>query len=159
MGVTVNRAQLSRAQRVMNVIVEKKWLGELAQRISAAGMKLVADEFKNETDPYGKKWAPLKRERPRNRRARLKAIARGKQPKGQKILQDTGRMKNSVGGVPRGNTARIVIPTWYAKFPQSGTRTAPQRMLLPEGELPARWKRIFETESYRLLAQKMGAAK
>jgi phage gpG-like protein len=182
MGVTVNHAQLSKVERVLGVIISKGWLGELAQRISAAGMKLVADEFKTETDPYGRKWAPLAAERPRNRRARLRAIAAGKKPKGQKILQDTGRMKNSVGAVPRGHTARLVIPTWYAAVHQGGavftreptlreqatrsmagraprlttTTVIPQRMMLPEGDLPDRWSRTFEKESNLLLAQKMG---
>jgi phage gpG-like protein len=181
MGCSVNHAQLSQLQRVMNVIVAKGWLGELAQRISAAGMKLVADEFKTETDPYGNKWAPLARERGRNKRARLRAMAAGKKVKGQKILQDTGRMKNSVGAVPRGNTARLVIPTWYAAVHQSGgkftrhptlrqqatrsmagrapmlasTTVIPRRMMLPEGELPDRWKRVFVKESNLLLAQKL----
>ena len=185
MGVTVNHAQLSRVERVLDTIIAKGWLGELAQRISAAGMKLVADGFKTETDPYGNKWAPLASERPRNRRARLRAMARGKKVKGQKILQDTGRMKNSVGAVPRGHTARIVIPTWYAAVHQKGatftreptlrqqatrsmagraprlasTTVIPRRMMLPEDDLPTRWRLAFERESNLLLAQKMGVAR
>jgi phage gpG-like protein len=183
MGVTVNHSQLSRVERVLGVIISKGWLGELAMRISAAGMKLVADEFRDEKDPYGKPWAPLARERPRNRRARLKAIARGRKPKGQKILQDTGRMRSSVGAAPRGHTARLVIPTWYAAVHQDGARftreptlreqatrsmagraprltsttVIPQRMMLPDGDLPDRWRLTFEKESNLLLAQKMEA--
>jgi phage gpG-like protein len=182
MGVTVNHAQLSQVERVLRVIISKGWLGELAQRISAAGLKLVADEFKTESDPYGNKWAPLARERPRNRRARMRAIAAGRKPKGQKILQDTGRMKGSVGAAPRGHTARIVIPTWYAAVHQNGARftrepslreqatrsmagraprlssttAIPRRMMLPDGDLPDRWRRVFAKESNLLLAQKMG---
>ena len=90
-------------------------------------------------------------------------------------------MKNSVGAVPRGHTARVVIPTWYAVIHQGGatftrqptireqvtrsmagraprrasTTVIPQRMMLPEGDLPARWRRVFATESKLLLAQKM----
>jgi phage gpG-like protein len=181
MGCSVNHAQLSQVERVMGVIISKGWLGELAMRISAAGMKLVADEFKTETDPYGKPWAPLKRERTRNRRARLRAVAAGRKAKGQKILQDTGRMKNSVGAAPRGFTARLTIPTWYAAVHQNGatftthpsfreqvtrsmagraartshTTVIPQRMMLPNGDLPDRWQRVFQKESNLLLAQKM----
>jgi phage gpG-like protein len=164
MGVTVNHAQLSQVERVLGTIVAKGWLGELAQRVSAAGMKLVADEFRAEKDPYGKPWAPLAHERPRNRRARLKAISRGRKPKGQKILQDTGRMRGSVGATPRGHTARLVIPTWYAAVHQNGARfirgsnttVIPQRMMLPDGDLPTLWKLVFEKESNLLLSQKMG---
>ena len=181
MGVSVNHAQMARVDKVLGVIVSKGWLGELAQRISAAGMKLVADEFGTETDPYGKPWAPLKKERTRNRQARLRAVAAGRKAKGQKILQDTGRMKNSVGAAPRGFTARLVIPTWYAAVHQNGahftrepsfreqvtrsmagraarvahTTVIPQRMMLPNGDLPDRWQRVFEKESNLLLAQKM----
>lgn len=182
MGVTVNHQQLSQVERVLQIIISKRWLGELAQRVSAAAMKLVADGFRTETDPYGKKWAPLARERKRNRAARLRAIARGRKPKGQKILQDTGRMKNSVGAAPRGNTARVVISTWYAAVHQGGARftrqptmrqqatrvmagrpamkpvtaVIPQRRMLPDQGLPERWKRVFTTESKLLLAQKVG---
>ena len=181
MGVTVNHAQLSQVERVLAAIIQKGWLGELAMRISAAGMKLVADEFNQEKDPYGKPWAPLARERPRNRRARLRAIARGRKPKGQKILQDTGRMRGSAGAAPRGNTARLVIPTWYAAVHQNvarftreptlreqatrsmagrasrltSTTVIPRRMMLPDGDLPAHWRLVFEKESKLLLAQKM----
>jgi phage gpG-like protein len=155
MGCSVNHAQLSQVEKVLGVIISKGWLGELAQRISAAGMKLVADEFKTETDPYGKPWAPLKRERTRNRHARLRAAAAGRKVNGQKILQDTGRMKNSVGAAPRGFTARLVIPTWYAAVHQNGSAKIPQRMMLPNGDLPDRWRRVFEKESNLLLAQKM----
>ena len=182
MGVTVNHTQMSQIERVLSAIISKGWLGELAMRISAAGMKLVGDEFRSEQDPYGKPWAPLAGERPRNRQARLKAIARGRKPKGQKILQDTGRMKGSVGAAPRGFTARLTIPTWYAAIHQNGARytvtpslrdqasrsmagrsalrahtvVIPQRMMLPNGDLPDRWSRVFAKESNLLLAQKMG---
>ena len=215
MGCSVNHAQLSQIEKVLGAIISKGWLGELAQRISAAGMKLVADEFKTETDPYGKPWAPLKRERTRDRRARLRAVAAGRKVKGQKILQKSGRMKNSVGAAPRGFTARLTIPTWYAAVHQNGAHiaphsrlasaqhflvtgkkwsfisakqaqqharlgsaalakrgwayvrtkmltrtyangiTIPQRMMLPNGDLPDRWQRVFEKESNLLLAQKM----
>ncbi len=182
MGCSVNHAQLSRVEHVLGAIISKGWLGELAQRISAAGLKLVADEFRAEQDPYGKPWAPLARERPRNRRARLRAIAAGRKPKGQKILQDTGRMRSSVGAAPRDHTARLVIPTWYAAVHQNGARftreptlreqitrsmagraprlssttVIPQRMMLPDGDLPTLWRLTFEKESNLLLSQKMG---
>ena len=55
---------------------------DLAPALRGTVMKLVADEFRKEQDPYGKSWAPLKRERRRNRNARRRG-RRG----GQKILQ------------------------------------------------------------------------
>lgn len=155
-----------------------RWLGELAMRVSAGGMKLVADEFKTSTDPYGKQWAPLARMRPRDRRAAKRAKAKGREPKGPQVLVDIGRMKGSVGASPSGNVAKVVLPTWYARFHQDGTKwhmndarfdeaganlhpeggvRMPQRMILPlEDKLPERWADMINRESKTFMAQRFG---
>jgi len=168
MGVNVNPGQMAQVQGVLRrLVVPAPWLAQLSMLISASGLKLVADEFRKETDPYGVKWAPLKRERARNRRARLRAMARGKKVKGQKILQDTGRMKGSVGAKPLNRQARIVIPTWYAAVHQNGAHIAPKgrlgsgysipaRKMLPDGPLPDLWRQKFERDSRVILQRASG---
>lgn len=133
--VPVNARMLEQAEAGLRSLNSKAWLGELAQRVSAGGMKLTADCFRTSTDPYGKPWAPLKRERPRDKRARLRAERRqqrtGLTPKrtrrGAKVLIDTGRMRASAGASAMGATAKVTIPTWYAQFHQEGTVNHPFR--------------------------------
>jgi hypothetical protein len=159
MPIIFERAAMDEANRTLSQLADKdRWLGELAQRVSAGGMKLVADEFKTSTDPYGKAWAPLKRERKRDRRARLRAIKAGKTPRGMKILVRNAIMKGSVGASPQGRTARVVVPTWYARFHQEGTVHMAQRMILPSDErgLPDRWDGMIKRESQLFMSQRFG---
>jgi hypothetical protein len=155
---------LEKATATLRVFAAKAWLPELAQRVSAGAMRFVADEFNTSTDPYGREWAPLKRERTRDRRARLRAIKRGKTPRGPKVLIHTGRMRASAGASPFGNTARLVIPTWYAKFHQegsfrrtfSGPKMMSRRMMLPDESrgTPEKWNAMITMESRKLLQEK-----
>jgi phage gpG-like protein len=157
-----------------------RWLGEIAMRVSAGGVKLVADEFRASEDPYGKPWAPLKRPRPRDRKAARRAIAKGRTPRGPKVLIHTGRMRMSVGASSSGRTARVVVPTWYARFHQEGTTShpfrsfskkrlsakmmaregqqhIPQRMILPlVDRLPSTWDTMIGREARAFMAQRFG---
>jgi phage gpG-like protein len=56
-------------------IASQNTLERISRSLQAESLKLVADCFKNQCDPYGVPWAPIKR--------------RGK------ILQDTGRLRAS----------------------------------------------------------------
>lgn len=139
MKVTVNKAALAAARKKLQTLAKRKWLGPLANAICAGGMKLVADEFKAERDPYGAAWKPLKRERTRDRLARRKLEKKGKTAAGGKILQDTGRMRSSVGiAVVRsaggGASAKITIPVWYAAVHQNGAVIPPHTRLGRPGE-------------------------
>lgn len=71
-----------------------------AQRMGAAGVKLLADEFVQGRDPYGNKWAPT--------------------VKGNKPLRRSGRMAASVTSQPNGATVKITIGTNYAIYHQEG---------------------------------------
>lgn len=150
---------MDRAVATSTQLAEKdKWLGELAQRVSAGGVKLVADGFRSSTDPYGDAWAPLKRERRRDRKARIRAEKAGRKPRGARILVRSGRMRASAGASPQGRTAKVVIPTWYARFHQEGTVKMRQRMLLPSDErgMPEKWGAMVEREVRLFAAQKFG---
>jgi phage gpG-like protein len=158
MPISIDSGAMDEAKAKLASMASKdRWLGELAMRVSAGGMKLVADEFKTSTDPYGTPWAPLARPRTRDKRAARRAIAKGKKPRGPQVLVNTGRMRGSAGASPNGQEARVVVPTWYARFHQDGSVRMPQRMILPrEGDLPARWEEMVGRESKTFMAQRFG---
>jgi hypothetical protein len=141
-------------------IVQKNWLGELAQRCTVGAMKLVGDEFRGQHDPYGDAWAPLKRERTRDRRARMRALRAGRTPRGSKVLHRTGRMENSIGATASGGLMRVLVPVEYAQYHQVGTIRMVQRKILPDtegGGDPESWDLMIRKEAALLLAQKFGA--
>jgi phage gpG-like protein len=148
--------RLAGMRRMLQEIARNGWLGELAQRCTAGMMKITGDGFRKQTDPYGKAWAPLARERTRDRRARLRAIAKGRTPRGGKVLHKTGRMENSVGASATGSLIRVVIPVDYAEFHQGGTVHMVRRMILPDKEMgvPEEVDRMISKEAALLLAQK-----
>lgn len=75
---------------------------ELAKRLGAASLKLLADEFRQGRDPYGAAWL---------------ATQRGNPP-----LRRSGRMAGSVSAQPNGPTVKVTIGTTYAAYHQDGTR-------------------------------------
>lgn len=76
----------------------------VSQELAAASMKLIADGFRKERDPYGDAWAPLKH-------------------RNGKILRDTGRMAASANAQPRpGGGVVAQISTGYAKYHQAGAK-------------------------------------
>jgi hypothetical protein len=153
--------KLAGMRRMLAEIVQRQWLGELAQRCTVGAMKLVGDEFRGEHDPYGKPWAPLKRERTRDKRARLRVLAAGRKPRGgSRVLHRTGRMENSVGATSTGGLIRVVVPVDYSVYPQKGTPHMVQRKILPdeEGGQPESWDLMIRKEAALLLAQKFGKA-
>lgn len=117
---------------------------DIAKVLGVAAMKLVADGFRKSVDPYGKPWAPVVRNRKRDRRARASRARRGLTAKADKPLIDTGRLRGAA--VSTGNLetsaagVRISIPVEYASYHQHGTRRIPQRMMLPVGSLGPIWK-------------------
>lgn len=126
MGVTGDFAKLDTLRAGLRQLTAAGFKREIADELGRTTMALVANEFRYQRDPYGDAWQPLKRERPRNRRARLRAQAAGKKSRGQKILQDTGRMRASVNFQPEANGFRVNIPVKYAPVHQSGA-TIPAR--------------------------------
>jgi phage virion morphogenesis protein len=73
----------------------------LAQQLGEEARTQVADCFREERDPYGRAWEPLK-------------YRKGK------ILRDTGRMAAAVAVQQTGNGFRIDIPVKYAPVHQYG---------------------------------------
>jgi hypothetical protein len=147
-------------KRMLREIQEKNWLGELAQRCTAGAWKLVDDEYRKQQDPYGNAWAPLQRERTRDRRARLRAVRAGRKPRGMRILQRTGRMRAGTGATATGHLLRVSVPVDYSLYHQRGTFKMDRRAILPDvegGGNPETWDNMIRKEAALLLAQKMGA--
>jgi phage gpG-like protein len=178
-GIIVDQQAMGRAQRAVSRLAHGEHLPMLAQLVAAGGLKLTMDCFRQQRDPYLRPWQPLARERTRDRRARLRAERRGKKSRGQRILIDTSRMRNSATPVQEGNAGGVAIATGYAASHQYGAkihrqptlreqatrsmagRTArssytiniPQRMMLPDPTigLPNPWRFMVQYEGARLM--------
>jgi phage gpG-like protein len=145
-------ARLEELRRRVKEVASPGFREAIAKRLAASAMKLVADEFRDSKDPYGRGWLPVHRDRPRDRRARASAMRRGNWQRAMrpdKPLVDTGRMRSAVVAYADGTTVRVSIPVEYASFHQYGTRRIPQRQILPEestGGLGPIWGEAFRKE-------------
>lgn len=103
-------------------------LKDISANAAEEVIELIREGFEKEQDPYGRPWEPLK-------------------AREGKILQDEGRLRNSfhrVRSSARGFT--VASGADYGGFHQSGTRTIPQRRMVPSGgRLPPAWSRAIET--------------
>ena len=135
-------------------------LPKIAKRVGAAFIKQVADEFRESRDPYGNPWAPVFRDRPRDRRARASRVRRGLAVRADKPLIDTGRLRASPVAIINGTQVRIVMPVDYASYHQYGTRKMVRRQMLPEedtGGLGDRWSMAVNTEVAKVMLEHFGA--
>jgi phage gpG-like protein len=114
--------------------------------LGVAGLKLIADGFLAERDPYGAAWEPLK-------------YRQGK------ILRKTGRMFNSRTYSATARRVTLAITAKYSIYhqdpkprkPRSGRRSfsrgrrtwqLPKRTMVPdERGLPAAWDAVFQRET------------
>lgn len=132
---------------------------DLARRLSATATKLLADEFRNSRDPYGKPWKPVVRNRRRDRNARARRAARGLAVKADKPLIDTGRLRAAATApqTPQGTTVRISIPVEYASYHQDGTSRIARRQIVPDeaGGLGPVWSEAFRREINAAVADEM----
>jgi len=90
-------------------------------------------KWREEEDPYGEPWKPLKPSTLKRRRK-----GKGSGPVAQ-ILRDTGIMQDSF--TPKADKESARIGTYedgfYARFHQFGTKYIPIRRLLPDEYLPS----------------------
>lgn len=101
---------------------------EVAKRLGAVSIKLLADEFRQGRDPYGAAWL---------------ATQRGNPP-----LRRSGRMAGSVTAQPNGPTVKVTIGTTYARYHQDGTGPHPRK----GGAIPVNRRGRFASK--RKLSQK-----
>lgn len=110
-------------------------------------ISLVQEGFREERDPYNKKWKKRKRET--------------RQTVGKKVLSRTGRLRNS-WFVERADSRGFVIAenTRYAlphQRPRRGRR--PQRAMVPlTGRFPKKWRRPLNEAATEALTEIMGGA-
>jgi hypothetical protein len=180
-GIFWDKQAMTMAHQHLQSLRLGAYLPSLAQLVAVGGVKLTMDTFRAQRDPYGSPWAPLARERTRDRRARLRAMARGQKPRGQKILIDKARMKNSTTAIHVGRSGGVAIPTGYAAVHQNGARITrtptlreqvtrsmagrssrrttttviPQRMMLPDQAkgLPRNWQLMIHDASVQMLTR------
>jgi len=165
MGITaVNVNALPDLRKTIAALTKPALLESLARRMGAAAIKQLADEYRESRDPYGEKWAPVFRNRKRDRDARKGRDSGGRfRSKADKPLIDTGRMRAasiaSSANHSSGASVRLMIPVEYASYHQHGTARMQRRQILPEdatGGLGPRWSRAFNAEAKRLLAEIAG---
>lgn len=152
---------LSALRDKVAVLASARLVPELAQRVAATEVKLIADVFRNQSDPYGEGWKPLKRERPRNKRARLKRERKGLKSRGVQVLVDTGRMRASSNVQASANLVRANVSTVYSVFHQTGTANMPRRAMLPDDGrgIPQKWDAAIQREADKLIREKLRGAR
>lgn len=131
---------IARVRAIASPVFNRTAILQLTRRAKAeieAGFALSAD-------PYDHAWAPLKAAR---------TGKGGRKRQNQRPLDDTGRMRRGFRAdkTATGFTVRNDAP--YMGYHQSGTRTIPQRMMLPATgrDLPPRWRIAFAGELVGLL--------
>ena len=85
-------------------------------------VKHVSDRFRSATDPEGAAWKPLAASTVARRRKRS-----------DRILQDTGILKNSITATSNAKSITFGTNVPYAGPHQFGTRKMPRRAFLPVG--------------------------
>ena len=153
--------RLEDLRRRLGQVASPQFKEALARRLAGTVTKLLADEFRESRDPYGRPWAPVVRNRGRDVRARARRAAKGKTPRADKPLIDTGRLRAASIATAAGTSVRVVIPVEYASYHQYGTRRMPQRQIVPMvetgGEGPI-WTAAFEKEIDLALRQAMAGS-
>jgi hypothetical protein len=158
MGVTARGiSNLQRFQRRLETIPQA--LPKVAERVGVALVKEVMDEFRQSRDPYGTPWAPVVRNRRRDRAAKNRRIARGLAVKADKPLLDTGGLRASTGFAVVGTGVRVFLSKDYASYhdkPGPRSRIKRRQILPSPGKLPEKWERAVEKESTRGLSEHFG---
>ena len=153
---------MPRLQRAVKALAAAGLTDALAKRLGATALKLLSDQFKRSVNPYGETWAPVFRDRKKDRRARARRAKAGKPVLADRPLVDTGRLRAAATGKASNDSSkavvRVVIPVEYASYHQSGTRFVKRRQMVPEastGGLGPIWSKAFEREAEKLILERM----
>lgn len=155
-GMVWDRQHLLDTIKSLSGIAAGVFVPRLAQLVSVGGVKLTADTFRSQRDPYGTPWAPLKRERTRDKRARIQREAKGLKSRGQKILIKTSRMRNSATAIHNGNSGGVAIPVGYAASHQHGAHIAPHSRLSSPNNVTYRVGNRFVSKAQAQKASALG---
>lgn len=124
----------------------EKHLASLAQVPAQASREvakelttLLQQEFKQGTDPYGKRWAPLK----------PSTLKSGRHPP---PLTATGALRDGTKATPMvGAGVQIEVGEPYGVFHQYGTYKMAARPILPSGVMPKAWTAIVKAAVGKLI--------
>ncbi len=114
-----------------------KALGSVSRNGAEEIVGLIKDEFRTESDPYGKPWKPKK------------------VPDGRKVL--SGKTSNLKGGwhVTKANDHGFTVAPFvdYAAPHQTGTRRGlPKRPMVPDRGLPKKWSAALKETAIEVYA-------
>ncbi|MEM9693007.1 MAG: phage virion morphogenesis protein [Myxococcota bacterium] len=116
-------------------------LDELSDGLAEEAIHLVVQGWAKQSDPYGSQWAPR-----RSASTGGAILVRSGALRGSWSVQKTGR-----GGF------RIAAAQSYATYHQNGTGRMAARMMVPKkGDIPARWKRVFDHVTRQILESELG---
>jgi hypothetical protein len=141
MPLTGDFQKLDRWVKEIGKLDSPKLRFQVADEMADATLGLVAQEFSQERDPYGKPWAPKKR------------------PDGRMILRGkSGRLIQFRKGTISPNGFRCDMGAPYGTFHQKGTRRMKARMMLPKnGKLPPRWAAVYREIYVRAMRSQLSA--
>ncbi|MEZ4376216.1 MAG: phage virion morphogenesis protein [Polyangiaceae bacterium] len=108
----------------------------LTANLSETLLDLVREGFEKQRDPSGSRWAATER--------------------GGRILQDTGRLRNSWHRRAGNSQFTVSSSVKYGSFHQSGARHLKARKMVPDGELPAHWGHALNDTAQAVLKDWFG---
>jgi hypothetical protein len=136
-GTPKNFGQFARALREL-----AKVPSAIAAPVAHALTARMRRDFRSGQDAYGRAYAPLA----------PASLARGRTPP---PLRKYARFAN-VTPLPSVGVAMLVTHP-QAGFHQTGTTHMPKRIVVPDGVVPAEWRRIIDREFKRAVKAKVAA--
>jgi hypothetical protein len=131
-------------------------LAEVPRKLAAEAKpgidRLLREQFRNGTDPYGRPWAPVTPQ----------TLARRKMSRATTPLTDTGVLSSGTVAVTHGSRVglSIVVGAPYGYFHQVGFRVGrtqvKARKILPEYGIPLTWKIVLREATTRLTRRAVG---
>ena len=125
MKITVEMIGLEKTRQELGKLKESPRSPALWSTIAAILKSETLRHFEAESDPTGKKWAPLSA-------ATIEARRKGKSKRGYgvKILRDTGRLYGSIATNYGAGWAEVGTTIEYAAQHQFGTKRVPRRSFI-----------------------------
>lgn len=130
MKITVEMIGLEKTRQELGKLKESPRSPALWSTIAAILKSETLRHFEAESDPTGKKWAPLSAstiEARRKGKSKRKTNRRGY---GAKILRDTGRLYGSIATNYGNGWAEVGTTIEYAAQHQFGTKRVPRRSFI-----------------------------
>jgi phage virion morphogenesis protein len=149
MSITIDLRELQALKTKLDALRPQS-LAKLSKKLAKETLNLIEEGFRDQSDPYGNRWAALKAPRRRGK-------ARGRTRGGHRILSDTGGLKRFRVQRADGAGFKIAATVDYAVYHQSGTRKMVARRVVPdESGLPPAWLRRYDDTVGEWLSSHLG---